>query len=99
MCVAAQETDCIGGMTHTEWCNPCLTSTDRLHPTAFKPDMVSQESMALMREVGAMHVFSHTSLISRTIASVHNSRSSRKASAALCQAMPAEGGMCVHRSA
>ena len=57
VCCGAQETDCLGGMTHTEWCNPCLTSTDRLHPTAFKPDMVSQESMALMREVGIGHVF------------------------------------------
>lgn len=47
-----QETDCTGGMTHTEWCNPCLTADDRLHPTAYTADMVSQESMANMREVG-----------------------------------------------
>ena len=46
----AQETDCTGGMTHTEWCNPCLTSDDKLHPTTFTADMVSQESMARMRE-------------------------------------------------
>ena len=39
-------------MTHTEWCNPCLTADDRLHPTAYTADMVSQESMATMREVG-----------------------------------------------
>ena len=45
-----QETDCTGGMTHTEWCNPCLTADDRLHPTTFTADMVSQESMARMRE-------------------------------------------------
>lgn len=49
--VALQETDCVGGMTHTEWCNPCLTSDDRLHPTTFTADMVSQDSMARMREV------------------------------------------------
>ncbi|CAL5228702.1 g11882 [Coccomyxa viridis] len=47
-----EETDCTGGMTHTEWCNPCLTPDDRLHPTAYTADMVSQESMANMREVG-----------------------------------------------
>ena len=47
---ALQETDCTGGMTHTEWCNPCLTADDRLHPTTFTADMVSQESMARMRE-------------------------------------------------
>ena len=53
VCVArVQETDCTGGMTHTEWCNPCLTPDDRLHPTAYTADMVSQESMANMREVG-----------------------------------------------
>ena len=45
-----QETDCTGGMTHTEWCNPCLTADDKLHPTTFTADMVSQESMARMRE-------------------------------------------------
>ena len=47
---AVQETDCTGGMTHTEWCNPCLTADDRLHPTTFTADMVTQESMARMRE-------------------------------------------------
>ena len=85
-------------MTHTEWCNPCLTSTDRLHPTAFKPDMVSQESMALMREVGTGHVFCaeprqhDNSICARVTRSRRNYCQSR-------QVLPAEHDVCVHRSA
>ena len=48
----AQETDCTGGMTHTEWCNPCLTADDRLHPKSFTAEEVSLEQMSGLRETG-----------------------------------------------
>ncbi len=38
----AQETDCAGGMTHVEWCNPCRDDGEKLHPRAFKPEEVPQ---------------------------------------------------------
>ncbi len=47
-----QETDCTGGMTHTEWCNPCLTADDRLHPKSFTAEEVSLEQMTGLRETG-----------------------------------------------
>lgn len=45
-----QETDCKGGMTHTEWCNPCLTDDDKLHPRAFRAEEVSLPMLAGLRE-------------------------------------------------
>lgn len=45
-----QETDCKGGLTHTEWCDPCADGEDRLHPRAFKPEAVSHTSLHAMRE-------------------------------------------------
>ncbi len=39
-------------MTHTEWCNPCLTADDRLHPKSFTAEEVSLEQMTGLRETG-----------------------------------------------
>ena len=36
----AQETDCVGGMTHVEWCNPCKDDGEKLHPRSFTTDEV-----------------------------------------------------------
>ena len=45
-----QETDCKGGITHTEWCDPCTDGEDRLHPRAFKPEEVSHAALGALRE-------------------------------------------------
>lgn len=45
-----QETDCKGGLTHTEWCDPCTELEDRLHPRAFRPEAVSHSALGGMRE-------------------------------------------------
>lgn len=45
-----QETDCKGGLTHTEWCDPCTDGEDRLHPRAFKPEEVSHAALGALRE-------------------------------------------------
>ncbi|BDA45402.1 probable glycosyltransferase BC10 at C-terminar half [Coccomyxa sp. Obi] len=45
-----EETDCKGGLTHTEWCDPCTDGEDRLHPRAFKPEEVSHAALGALRE-------------------------------------------------
>jgi hypothetical protein len=49
----SQETDCKGGMTHTEWCNPCTSDDERLHPRAFKPEEVSRTMLERLRTAEA----------------------------------------------